>query len=128
MKSAVVLNMLFFFISVMDSCKIAVLRNGTSSQLVDSKVCGDHGTCQNIEGGDFKCKCDQGFTGNHCHISKSLLPPIIIDSNLYNITLALTFTRVIVLLNCSDRLGRSFDVSCLRQASILRLLHELTTL
>ncbi|XP_048585834.1 protein jagged-1b isoform X2 [Nematostella vectensis] len=54
---------------VIDSCKIAVSFNGTSAtKIVDTGVCGAHGTCINIQGGDFRCACDEGYTGNHCHI------------------------------------------------------------
>ena len=41
-----------------------------SSVLRDSGVCGAHGTCENVDVGKFKCKCDKEHTGNHCHISK----------------------------------------------------------
>lgn len=42
----------------------------------DSGVCGAHGICESLSAGNYQCKCDRDYKGNHCHISKFV---IIID-------------------------------------------------
>lgn len=33
-------------------------------------VCGDHGRCIATPAGGYKCACDPGYTGRHCHESE----------------------------------------------------------
>lgn len=42
-----------------------------STVLRDSGVCGAHGTCESLDAGKYQCKCDEDYSGNHCHESES---------------------------------------------------------
>lgn len=55
--------------AAINSCLELATVNG-SAVLRDSGVCGAHGTCESLSGGNYHCKCDRDYTGNHCHLSK----------------------------------------------------------
>ena len=49
----------------------AVAGNGNSSStLVSSGICGNHGKCIPQPGGSIQCQCNAGYTGDRCHQSK----------------------------------------------------------
>uniref|UniRef100_A0A8C5QMY3 Delta-like protein n=1 Tax=Leptobrachium leishanense TaxID=445787 RepID=A0A8C5QMY3_9ANUR len=54
---------------VIDSCTIAISTNATQEGIryISSNVCGPHGRCISLLGGNFTCSCDRGFTGAYCH-------------------------------------------------------------
>ncbi|XP_063296241.1 protein jagged-2 isoform X1 [Pelobates fuscus] len=54
---------------VIDSCTIAISSNATQEGIryISSNVCGPHGRCISLPGGNFTCSCDRGFTGAYCH-------------------------------------------------------------
>jgi len=73
--TALVLTVLTIFISfssVIDPCLEPVVVNG-SSVLQDSGLCGEHGTCESLSAGNYQCRCDIDYTGNHCHKSKCVV-------------------------------------------------------
>ncbi|CAI9570609.1 unnamed protein product, partial [Staurois parvus] len=54
---------------VIDSCTIAISTNATQEGIryISSNVCGPHGRCISLPGGNFTCSCNRGFTGAYCH-------------------------------------------------------------
>ena len=62
----------FLMFSVINPCLEPAIVNGTSV-LRDSGVCGAHGTCEALSAGNYGCKCDKDYTGNHCHTSKMVM-------------------------------------------------------
>ncbi|CAJ0956914.1 unnamed protein product [Ranitomeya imitator] len=52
-----------------DSCTIAISTNATQDDIryISSNVCGPHGRCISLPGGNFTCSCNRGFTGAYCH-------------------------------------------------------------
>ncbi|XP_043930303.1 protein jagged-2 [Protopterus annectens] len=54
---------------VIDSCTIKVASNSTTDgvRYISSNVCGPHGQCISLQGGNFSCACNSGFTGTYCH-------------------------------------------------------------
>ncbi|XP_077179977.1 protein jagged-2 isoform X2 [Paroedura picta] len=54
---------------VIDSCTIEVFANATQKgiRFISSSVCGPHGRCISLPGGNFTCACDRGFIGAYCH-------------------------------------------------------------
>ena len=66
---------------MIDPCLEPLVVNG-SSVLVDSGVCGEHGTCESLPAGNYQCRCDKDYTGDHCHKSKYVLCSID-DKKLY---------------------------------------------
>ncbi|ELU03755.1 hypothetical protein CAPTEDRAFT_101809 [Capitella teleta] len=54
---------------VVDSCTISLPSEDGGLQLVQSDVCGRHGSCLSQADGAFSCSCGVGFTGTYCHIN-----------------------------------------------------------
>ncbi|XP_048341641.1 protein jagged-2 isoform X2 [Sphaerodactylus townsendi] len=54
---------------VIDSCTIEVFTNATQQavRFISSSVCGPHGRCISLPGGNFTCACEKGFIGAYCH-------------------------------------------------------------
>ncbi|CAG0900462.1 unnamed protein product, partial [Cyprideis torosa] len=52
-----------------DSCTVPIPSNESSLgyRLIPSSICGDHGRCVSLAGGQFSCTCDPGYTGHFCH-------------------------------------------------------------
>ena len=34
---------------------------------IPSRICGNHGDCHSLPGGNFSCTCHKGYTGARCH-------------------------------------------------------------
>ncbi|XP_036987920.2 protein jagged-2 isoform X1 [Artibeus jamaicensis] len=50
---------------VIDSCGLEA--GPRVAGVVPPGVCGPHGRCVSLPGGNFSCICDSGFTGTYCH-------------------------------------------------------------
>lgn len=61
------------WLAVLDSCRIRIPSNTSSSgyKTQYSSICGDNGRCVEDGSGadEYKCQCDQGYSGDHCQIS-----------------------------------------------------------
>lgn len=61
-------NKIFFF-AVIDSCRVSVTTK-EGNRVTTSSICGEHGHCVSLGGGEFKCQCIAGYSGKYCHKSK----------------------------------------------------------
>ena len=72
-KNSDSINFFFVFLmTVIDSCTIHVSSNSSKLGYViqESGVCGAHGRCVSLHDNQFECKCDPGYEGVHCELSK----------------------------------------------------------
>lgn len=61
-------------VTVIDGCTVPVPSEGNNTLvLTQSGVCGEHGRCYSIPGGGYRCSCNPGYMGKHCHESKFLI-------------------------------------------------------
>lgn len=56
------------FATVIDGCGMEAGSRARGA--VPSGICGPHGHCVSLPGGNFSCICDSGFTGTYCHESE----------------------------------------------------------
>lgn len=56
------------FPTVIDGCGFEA--GSRAHGAAPSGVCGPHGHCVSLPGGNFSCICDSGFTGTYCHESE----------------------------------------------------------
>lgn len=56
------------FPTVIDGCGFEVGSRARGA--APSGICGPHGHCVSLPGGNFSCLCDSGFTGTYCHESE----------------------------------------------------------
>lgn len=47
-------------------CFLPRSSGGDNDTRIPSKVCGDHGDCHSLPGGNFSCSCHDGYTGERC--------------------------------------------------------------
>ncbi|XP_055449110.1 protein jagged-2 isoform X1 [Psammomys obesus] len=50
---------------VIDGCGFEA--GSRTHSVAPSGICGPHGHCVSLPGGNFSCVCDSGFTGTYCH-------------------------------------------------------------
>uniref|UniRef100_A0A8C2L8T5 Delta-like protein n=1 Tax=Cricetulus griseus TaxID=10029 RepID=A0A8C2L8T5_CRIGR len=53
------------FPTVIDGCGFEA--GSRTHGVAPSGICGPHGHCVSLPGGNFSCVCDSGFTGTYCH-------------------------------------------------------------
>lgn len=56
------------FLTVIDGCGFEA--GSRARGVAPSGICGPHGHCVSLPGGNFSCVCDSGFTGTYCHESE----------------------------------------------------------
>lgn len=56
------------FATVIDGCGFEA--GSRARGVAPSGICGPHGHCVSLPGGNFSCICDSGFTGTYCHESE----------------------------------------------------------
>lgn len=56
------------FPTVIDGCGFEA--GSRTHGAAPSGICGPHGHCVSLPGGNFSCICDSGFTGTYCHESE----------------------------------------------------------
>ncbi len=47
-------------------CFLPLSSGGDNKTRVPSNICGDHGVCHSLPGGNFTCSCHGGYTGARC--------------------------------------------------------------
>ena len=64
-------------------CFLPLSSGGNNDTRIPSNICGDHGDCHSLLGGNFTCSCHDGFTGERCRDGMSegvLLHMLIVTS------------------------------------------------
>ena len=51
---------------LLNVCWLPLSSGGDNQTRVSSNICGDHGDCHSLSGGNFICSCHAGYTGAQC--------------------------------------------------------------
>jgi hypothetical protein len=57
---------LHYFFPEINVCLLPRSSGGNNKTRVPSNICGDHGVCHSLPGGNFTCSCHEGYTGARC--------------------------------------------------------------
>lgn len=62
---------LCYFLEI-NVCLLPQSSGGDNETRVPSNICGDHGVCHSLPGGNFTCSCNEGYTGVQCRHGMSM--------------------------------------------------------